>query len=219
MTKGERSGSTPSTSKETETLMATLSQRLREAFDERRALRRHAAEMGAGYHQALSIAIIEGRLKPDRAPLEAVEKEIRDLEEHLLGLTLAIRDLDATRRDLKRTELAEERDGLKGALASLEGEIKTKNAELKALCERERELCWAIRQLQDQIDAPAKSFREREVRSVQEVESLAFDLSFKNGHEVLRLLEECEEALTQGTVLRIAEKKSNGHLMAEAVPV
>jgi hypothetical protein len=222
MTKTEQSGSrTPRTSQEAETLMATLSQRLREAFAERRALRGHAAEMKAAYHQALSIATIEGRSKPDRAPVEAVEKEIRDLEEHLLGLTLAIRDLDATRRDLKRAELAAERDGLKGALASLEEQMKAKEDELKALRERERGLCWSIRQLQDKIDAPAKSFREREVRSIEEVESLAFDLSFQNGHEVLRLLEECEEALAQGRGcrLQIMEKRTNGHLRAEAVPV
>jgi chromosome segregation ATPase len=219
MTKVERPSSTPRTSNEAETLMATLSQRLREAFDERRALRRTAAEMTAAYHQALSIAIIEGLSKPDRAPLEDIEKEIRDLEEHLLGLTLAIRTVDATRRDLKRTELAAERDGLKGALASLEGQIKAKEDECKALRERERGLCWTIRQLQDQIDAPVRNFSPKEIKTVEELEALAVDLTFKLGHELMPLLEEFEGTLAQGTVLRVSEKRVNGRLGVEAVPV
>ena len=219
MTKGERSSGSPRTSNEAEALIATLSQRLREAFNERRALRHKAGEMRTEYHQALSIATIEGRSKPDRAPLEAVEKETRELEEHLLGLTLAIREVDNTRRQLQRIELSAERDGLKGALASVEAQIKAKEDELKALRERERELCWTIRQLQDQIDAPVKSFSPREIKTVEELEALAVDLTFKPGDELMRLLEEFEGALAQGTMLRVSEKRVNGRLGVEAVPI
>jgi len=199
--------------------MATLSQRLREAFNERRTLRGNAAEMKAAHHQALSVSIIQGDSKPDRAPLEAVEKEMRDLEEHLLGLTLAIREVGQTRRDLKRNELAAERDGLKHQLASVEEQIKTKAAELAALRGNESGLCWTIRSLQDQIDAPVRGFSPREIKTLEELEALAIDLTFKPGHELMRLLEEFEGTLAQGTVLRVSEKRVNGHLGVEAVPV